>query len=340
MTLKITKELKAGIVAFLALGLMYWGFNFLKGINLFDNRKLVYAVYKDVDGLTPARPLMLNGFQIGQVSRVYFHPNLDGRLIVEMALTTEFEIPKNSIARISSAGIMGDKNVELILGNLPNALSAGDTLLSDLALSLTEEVNKQVLPLKQKTENLLGSLDTAITLISGFLTESTRNNFMASFESVRRSFDNLEHTTQEFDIMVTQTRPGIENIVADVSDLTETLKANEKNISSIIANTKSISDTLNSAQMSKTLASLRKSVYETESILSKLNSGEGTAGQLLNNPELYQQLEASASELKILLTDMKLNPNRYVHFSVFGKNKPFDPKVEKETEIKEKPLTP
>jgi len=305
--------------------MLYWGINFLKGKNIFSSQTLVYSIYQKVDGLTPARPVTINGFQVGQVNRIYFHPNKDGSLVVEMSLNTDFTIPKSSIARINSTSLMGDKSIELILGqDYSNLLSEGDTLGSEIMLSLTEEVNRQVLPLKQKAESLIGSIDTAITLVTSFLNEQTRNNFIATFTSVRKSFETLEHTTKEIDLLITDNRVNLTSLIANITSISNGLKENETELSAIIANAESISDTIAKAKIGETLRSLNTALAQTEEIFTKVNNGTGSAGKLINDPQLYDDMADAAEQLKLLLLDVKYNPNRYIHFSVFGNSKEYD----------------
>lgn len=305
--------------------MLYWGINFLKGKNIFSSQTLVYSIYQKVDGLTPARPVTINGFQVGQVNRIYFHPNKDGSLVVEMSLNTDFTIPKSSIARINSTSLMGDKSIELILGqDYSNLLSEGDTLGSEIMLSLTEEVNRQVLPLKQKAESLIGSIDTAITLVTSFLNEQTRNNFIATFTSVRKSFETLEHTTKEIDLLITDNRVNLTSLIANITSISNGLKENETELSAIIANAESISDTIAKAKIGETLRLLNTALAQTEEIFTKVNNGTGSAGKLINDPQLYDDMADAAEQLKLLLLDVKYNPNRYIHFSVFGNSKEYD----------------
>ncbi len=321
----MSRQIRAGLIALLALAMLYWGINFLKGKNIFSSQTLVYSIYQKVDGLTPARPVTINGFQVGQVNRIYFHPNKDGSLVVEMSLNTDFTIPKSSIARINSTSLMGDKSIELILGqDYSNLLSEGDTLGSEIMLSLTEEVNRQVLPLKQKAESLIGSIDTAITLVTSFLNEQTRNNFIATFTSVRKSFETLEHTTKEIDLLITDNRVNLTSLIANITSISNGLKENETELSAIIANAESISDTIAKAKIGETLRSLNTALAQTEEIFTKVNNGNGSAGKLINDPQLYDDMADAAEQLKLLLLDVKYNPNRYIHFSVFGNSKEYD----------------
>ena len=320
----MSRQIRAGLVALISLAMLYWGVNFLRGKNVLYSQTLVYSIYDRIDGLTSARPVTINGFQVGQVNRIYFHPSRDGRLIVEMSLSTDFTIPKSSIARINSTSIMGDKSIEFVLGeNYSELLTNGDTMNSEITLSLTEEVNKQVLPLKQKAESLIGSIDTAMTLGTSFLNDQTRNNFVATFASVRRNFETLEHTTKEIDLLLTDNRVNLTSLIANITSISKGLKDSEKELSAIITNAESISDTIAKAKIGEMLRSLNSALSQSEKIFKKVNEGTGTAGKLINDPQLYNDMADAAEQLKLLLLDVKYNPNRYIHFSVFGSSKEY-----------------
>jgi len=327
-----SREVLAGLVAIGSLALLYWGFNFLKGKDVLSKNKVLYAVYDRIDGLSAARPINLNGFQIGQVNRIVFHPSMDGRLIVELGINTDFPIARNSVARIVAQSLLGDKSVDLIAGDSPESVRWGDTLQSDIAMSLTEEVNRQVAPLKQKTEDLIGSIDTTITLINGFLTDDTRNNFKETFSSVRRSIQTLEHSVKTIDGMLDETRAPFVMTVENINSIVENLKNNEKELNGILKNTEQITDTLAKANLGKTIATLNRVLNNTDSIVQKVNDGYGFAGKMVNDPALYENLSAAADQLKLLLIDMKYNPNRYVQFSLFGNSRDYSPEEIREIE--------
>ena len=326
----------AGIVAIASLALLYWGFNFLKGKDVLSKKRVLYAVYERIDGLSAARPINLNGYQIGQVNRIGFHPSMDGRLIVEFGIDTDFPISKNSVARIVAISLLGDKGVELIPGDSPDLIRSGDTLKSDIAMSLTEEVNRQVAPLKQKTEDLIGSIDTTLTLINGFLTEDTRTNFKETFSSVRRSIQTLEHTVQTIDQLLDDTRVPFTTTIENVNSIVANLRANENQLTGILKNTEQITDTLAKANLGKTIATLNRVLSNTDSIVQKVNDGYGFAGKVVNDPALYDNMAEAAEQLKLLLLDMKYNPNRYVQFSLIGNSRDYSPEEIRKIEEAEK----
>lgn len=322
--MKVSREFKVGLVAIIAILLLYWGFNYLKGQNIFEDKRVYYAVYSRVDGLTAARPIMINGFQVGQVEQVYFHPDGSGRLVVKLQMTSEFPIAENTIASIQSTDLLGEKSIEFILGDSPQPAESGDTLVSNIKLTLTEEVNQQVAPLKSKAEHLFASMDTALTLVSGFLNEDTRDNFMETFNSIRRSFQQLENTVYNLDYTVDETKTDIIMSAQNITDLTNTLSENSEQLGNTIQNLNTISDSLAQVRFVETFASLERALASTEQVMEKVNKGEGSLGMLVNDPELYQNLEDASRQLDLLLLDVKYNPKRYVNFSVFGKDRAYD----------------
>ena len=182
MALKFSREFKVGFFIVLAISLFYWGFNYLKGNDVFAGSKMFYAIYDNTEGLAKAKSVQINGFQVGLIDDIYFHPDGSGRLVVKIKMELDYPIPSDSRAMIHSSGLLGERNIQLMIGKSTTLLTPGDTLASDTESSLGDAVNAQVAPIKAKTEKLLGSLDTAVTLLTGFLSADTRDNFKSSFE--------------------------------------------------------------------------------------------------------------------------------------------------------------
>ncbi len=336
--MKLTTELKVGIIALLSIALLYWGLNFLKGNNIFKNEKVIYSVYNKIDGLTKTRPVTINGLQVGKVKDVYLHPIMDGSLVVAMSLSTDFPIPTNTTAKISSSDLMGTKNIELILGDLPSNVSNGDTLPSSIELSLSEEVNKQVAPLKQKTEKLIGSVDTVLVLISGFLNENTKDNFLSTFNSLKQSFAALQGTIESLEKTTKSSEDDLISTFESVASITKNLAENEEQISGILQNLDQVTDSLAQVNIKETFESLNSSLASADLILKKIDEGDGSLGMLINDPKLYKNLSDASLQLNELLLDLKYNPKRYVHFSMFGGSKDYSDKEIEEIKAAEKKM--
>ncbi len=322
--MKVSREFKVGLIAIIAMVLLYWGFNFLKGQDVFENKKVVYAIYDRVEGLTAAKPVYVNGFKIGMVDDIYFHPDGSGKLIVTFNITSDFNIPKDSKAIIQSADLLGDKAVGLILGESKENLASGDTLFAEVELSLTEEVNKQVAPLKNKIEKLFGSVDTVLVLLSGFLDENAQNNFGKTFSSLKNSFESLETTLDNLDKTVATSQGDIVSTFDNLAKITGNLEENSEELSTIFTNFSAISDSLSKVRFQQTFKSLNDALVSASEVLEKVNTGDGTAGKLINDPELYDNLKKASEELDLLLLDIKYNPGRYIDLSLFGKRKDYN----------------
>lgn len=315
--MSVYKKLFIGFTFVVAIFLFVWGYNFLKGKDIFDRQTIVYAEYVEISGLTVANPVMINGFKVGQVSDIYFNPNMKGKIIVVLTLQNKFPIPKNTIARIYSADIMGSKAVDLKLGDAVDIIAAGDTLVSSIEASLKDEVNAQVQPIKIKAENLLGSIDSLVVAFQTVLNEDAITNLSESFNSMRRTFSNLENTTSNIDSLVTSERSNISAILQNVDSLTLTLSQNRDKISTIIANFEVVSDSLSKVDIGGTLKRANNVIEELSIILAQINEGQGTLGMLMHNDTLYMEINRSAEELNLLLKDIRENPKRYVKFSLF-----------------------
>lgn len=332
----LSKEFRVGLVSLLTFGLIYWGFNFLKGNSIFQKERIFYSIYDNVDGLDKARPVNLNGLQIGRIKDIYLHPDASGNVVVKMIIDNDVEISVDSKAEIYSQDFIGGKSVQLILGKSKDLAETGDTLRSKVELTIKEAVNAQVAPLRAKAEDMIGSIDTVLTLVQGFLNEETRNTFLTAFSSIKNSFTLLENTLEIVNSSVSKTQSDFEEIMANIAEITEGLKNNGSNFDSIMANVSSLSDSLATMEFSKTFASINQTLSLTEEVLNKINTGEGTLGLLVNDTALYHNLEKSTDQLNKLLLDVKYNPKRYVQFSLIGGGKEYSAEEIEELERKEK----
>lgn len=315
--MKIRREIKIGAYLIVILLCFIFGINFIKGKDIFRKHRTFYARYSQIAGLVEAAPVSINGFNIGNVSEIYFENSKTGNIIVEITIYNPIDIPSNSIARIFSPDILGTKNIDIVLGNSSVMAQSGDTLTSEMQATLTEEVNRQVAPLKRKAEDLMLSLDTMVTVVRTVFNAQTRENLKASFEHIRQTIVNIEHTTFNLDTLVYGQRSRMERILFNVEEITANIRENDQNITNILSNFSSISDTLAKSQIAHTLADVHTTVMSLAEVINKINEGQGSIGLLLNDRKLYVNLEKSSDELNQLVRDLKLNPRRYLNFSVF-----------------------
>lgn len=315
--MKHYKTILIGITFILSIVLFIWGYNYLKGINVLSKDYRYYAKYDNVSGLTVANAIMINGLRIGQVNKISFNSDMKGDIVVELLLNKNFPLPKNTVARIFSADLMGSKIIDLQLGNATELAHPGDTLASSMEASLKEEVNAQVQPIKLKAENLLSSIDSLVTAIQTVFNENARDNLEKSFNNISKTFSNLETTTSNIDTLVDQQTTRIGSILLNIDSVTYVLKENRESIATVINNLEVFSDTLTRVDVAGTFNRANRSLDQLDSLLTQINEGKGSLGMLMYNDTLYIEIERSAAELNKLLQDIRENPKRYVKFSLF-----------------------
>ncbi len=315
--MKVTKESKIGLIFVVAAFLLFWGYNFLKGKDVFIKERLFYAQYYDVSGLGKSDPIFINGLRAGQVRTLYFEPTNSGRIIVELQISHDFPLPDNSIAKIISTDLMGTKAISLSIGNSTNLLVDGDTMLTMIESTLQEQMEQTIAPLKNKAENLLTSVEEIINNLQLILSSETSENIKSSLIHLEHSLLNVESVTGSLDSLVLNEKSTIERILNNAESITSNLQNNNEHLSAILTNFHQISDSLAAADIATTLNNANKAMADFSSILNKIDNGEGSIGMLMNNDTLYLELEKSARDLNLLMEDIKVNPGRYVKFSLF-----------------------
>lgn len=315
--MKFSKEFRIGFLFILATAVLVWGFSFLKNKNILYKEKVLIAVYQNVNGLNASNPVFINGVKVGQVGKVYFNPSLNGDIIVELVFTDKFPVPKNSTAKIFSVDLMGSKGIEILLGTGPVIAVNGDTLQTDVETSLKDAVNQQILPLKLKAEDLLGSIDTMVIAVQSIFNKQALEDLNASIKSIRHTFTNLESTTQNLDTLVILQSGRLSSIMYNIDMITRNLNSNSSEINRVLGNLASVSDTLARANISGVIQKINKTFTDLGNIMSRVDKGQGTLGLLINDDKLYNDLQKSVSELNKLLEDIRVNPKRYVRISVF-----------------------
>lgn len=300
--MKISKEVKVGFVSIVAIAILVWGYNYLKGTNLFNSNKTVYTEYPFIGGLAKSSPVIVNGFQVGLVSDVYFKGDQSGNLMVELVITDrDLKIPSNSVANLISLDLLSSKGIGLTLGDSNMELVDGDTIKSHFEKSMLDDVSEQLLPMKQKAEKLMISLDSTIIVSK------------TTLENLNKLFDEQNQRNLKLSLISLKTTLEKFQTFADNANATmNTLKPTVKKYGDL-------ADSLKQVDINATLKKANKTFEEITAVMQKMNNGEGTMGQLMTNDSLYKNLESVTRDLDKLLIDMEANPKRYVHFSIFGR---------------------
>jgi phospholipid/cholesterol/gamma-HCH transport system substrate-binding protein len=309
---KISNELKVGVTALITISVFIWLYTFLKGKDFFSKTATYYTVYSAIGGLAESSPVEINGYKVGVVKSIDFVDAESGKLMVAFAVSKEFRLPKNTVAEIVPMSLLGGMKVQFVYGNGPGTYSNGDTIPGRLGETLLNKVQSEILPVKVKITNLIVTLDSVINSLNEILNSDLKRN-------IKETASNLNNTTKSLNEIVGSEGKELTVSLDNVNKFTKMLSDNSGKMNRTFNNLKSISDTLAAANLFSFVTNLKTSLQKTTLMVDKLNSGKGTAGQLLTNDSLYKNMTNSLESLNGLLKDVKSNPKRYVHFSIFGK---------------------
>lgn len=301
----LSKEIKAAIFVLTTIFLFIFGFNFLKGSSLLDKQKTVYAVYDEVDGLLVGANVMINGLSIGNVTDLDFLPN-STKIVVTLKVKDKINFSSNSSATIYETGVLGGLAIAIEpIFQKGMVVKSGDTLNSNIRPGLTELINRQIEPLQRKLESTLTSVDSIFSGASYVLNKETQNDIKESLNTLTSAVKAINNSSLIIEKTLTEKNTQINNSI--------------DNIESITTNLSSVSKELNNSGIAGILSNLEKSVDGINLIVSNLNSDNSSLGKLISNDDVYENLNLSIESLNLLINDIKTNPKKYVHFSVFGR---------------------
>jgi phospholipid/cholesterol/gamma-HCH transport system substrate-binding protein len=303
--LTLSKETKAAIFVLTTIFLFIFGFNFLKGSSLLDKQKTVYAVYDEVDGLLVGANVMINGLSIGNVTDLDFLPN-STKIVVTLKVKDKINFSSNSSATIYETGVLGGLAIAIEpIFQKGMVVKSGDTLNSNIRPGLTELINRQIEPLQRKLESTLTSVDSIFSGASYVLNKETQNDIKESLNTLTSAVKAINNSSLIIEKTLTEKNTQINNSI--------------DNIESITTNLSNVSRELNNFGIAGVLSNLEKSVDGINLIVSNLNSDNSSLGKLISNDDVYENLNLSIESLNLLINDIKTNPKKYVHFSVFGR---------------------
>jgi len=312
---RISKEFKIGLFSIITIALLYLGFNFLKGIDFFSTTNSYYALYKNIDGLQVSNSVIINGLAVGRVSSISFLQNKENNILVEMDIEGSIVLDDSTKAILISEGFLGGKAIELRLpDSISNPLNDGDTLISDTAMGLIESLTEQTLPVA----------DDAGALIRK--TNSVLDSLMLSEQMIRKMISKVNNTLDATYRTIEGNRITLSNSLNNIEILTSELNNSAKSLTGVLDKTDIFVDSLNQLELSKTLDHFASTSENLNAVLTGLKQGEGSLGKFLVDDSLYNNLTRSAEDLDKLLIDLRENPKRYVHISVFGKKDKSDKK--------------
>jgi phospholipid/cholesterol/gamma-HCH transport system substrate-binding protein len=310
--MKISNETKIGALTTIAITILLLGYSFLRGNDLFSASNRFFAVYKSVDGLSVSKPVLVNGFQIGRISRMELRG--DGHTLVEFNIDRKYHVPSNTLAKLVSTDLLGSKAIVFEYGNSNTEAQDKDTLKAGIQGSLAQSLQ----PIQTKAESLMAKLDSTFGAVNKILNPEFQRNVDRSFLSIANSLQTLESTTKKIDALLGDQSGHINEILTNTATVSSNLKTSTANINSITTNFNKVSADLAAANLKQTLDNTNKVILDLQTTLSKINDTKGSAGLLLNDDKLYKNLADASDNLNKLLIDLKANPKRYVSISVFG----------------------
>lgn len=315
--MKLSNEFKIGALTIFAVLFLFLGFNFLKGKNIFKNGFFLYAKFSEAKGLQNSNPVSINGFQAGSVYSIKASKDLK-EILVEIKLNRDFEIPSTSLAAINSNPI-GTSSVEITLGDDKKMLNSGDTLRSTYTAGLLGQVSSQIIPLADQAKMALTSADSLIKNFNSIVDLQTRTNMQQSIANLSRVTAGLTVTINSIQRLLDAQSGVIAATLGNVNSFTGNLAGNNARLNSSMMNLETTTRKLSELELQHTLNRLDSTITTLNVAVAQLNTTNGTVGALINDRQVYDQLSETARSLNILMDDLRVNPKRYVHFSLFGR---------------------
>lgn len=315
--MKLRTETKVGIIAIVTIAILVWGLNFLKGKDLFGRQHTYYAIYEDIGGLLPTSYVFINGMKVGQVSKIkYIDPQMK-KFIVRFELPSNLQLPSNSIAEVFNSDLLGSKAMRVKMGDATTYLNPGDTLLSHTEGSMLSEVGKILEPYTDRLENIICNADTVVNNLKQITDNETQRNFHSAMNNINHISQRLSTLSANLDNIVGTEKGKIQDIIENIDNLSKTLNNNSHELDNIICNISEITDTVSRAKLGSTLEKLNRTVDDLSASMEKISSGKGNVGKLINDDNLYDNLQKSIEDLDALIKDIKENPKKYIKVSVF-----------------------
>ncbi|HUS86588.1 MAG TPA: MlaD family protein [Bacteroidales bacterium] len=309
--IKISDEIKVGAIALVTIVAFIWLYSFLKGQGLFSNTDKYHILYDDISGLEESSPVEVNGYKVGIVQDVKLLNDGSGKILVNISIEKGVILPEESTAEITTASLIAGMKIRLILGERDEYYINGDTIPGRLAVSIIDKVEYGFDPVIAKADSLLTNLNLFMISLNSILTPGFNEN-------IKNTVDNLDSVSSGLADILMSREEEIQNFISDLSQFSSMLARNQGKLDTVISNFTAISDSLANHNISGTLTNLDNSIMETSRLLNNLNKGDGSAGKFMTDDSLYINLSNSLESLNILLTDLKENPGKYVHFSLFG----------------------
>ena len=329
----MTNQAKVGIFTTITIAIFVLGFYFLKGINLFERKNVYYAVYDRVDGLYKSNLVEINGFPIGRVGNMERNP-VTGKIVVELDLDKNINVPQDipncdtctrTVALLVSTDFLGSKKVRLVFGYSPQYMKDGDTISTFFKKDITEQLGAQIDPIMLMVREMLPSIDSTI---AGIRILFDANSSKSIFTTVAKANDAIV----KVDTILAQNQRTLQQTFSNLQSITANIEKNNGEITVLVKNASSISDSLQQANMKQTIENLNSTITQLKLILNDVNQGQGTLGKLVKGDQLYNKVDTAVGNFNVLLKDMKARPYRYININVLGSKKAEQRRMQRDNE--------
>ena len=300
--MKLSYEIKTALLVLSGIFLFIVMINYLKSNDIFVSDRSFFAIYDDVEGVSTGTPVTISGFNVGSVQDISFYGD-GAKLLLKFRVENDFEFSSNSIAQIYETGLIGGKALAIIPVNGKNLAVSGDTLKSDIAPGLTELVNDKLSPLQEKIESMVVSADSLLIAVNSVFDVETKKNLTSSIENFSATIQSAKKSVDVFEEVLGNNENRLNSIIVNVD---ESLK-----------NFSNLSD--NFDELDLVIENLSKSSSNINSITSEIKAGDGLVNKVVYDEGFVKSLDEISSNINLLLEDLRMNPKRYVHFSLFGK---------------------
>lgn len=314
--MKISNESKVGILAAVGIALLFMGFNYLKGVNIFHKGTDYFAEYSSSGGLLIGDPIIIDGFTVGRVKDVTLQNDQSGVYVI-LNFSESINLPSDSRAKIRG-NLMGEKYVQIFLGGSDVTIQKGGQIQGDIEADLANQISAEFKPISDKVKTMLTSMDTAITILRSIFTQEVQDDLQKSMQSIKLTLESFNNSADRVNSILIKEEANIDDIITDVSDITQYVNESENDIKKILSNLKSVTDSLNQVEWQTLSTEFLRAAENINAISQKINEGSGSMGKLINNPELYDQLTHSLQSLDSAIVKFSADPT--IRLKLFGKD--------------------
>lgn len=313
--MKISKEIKIALLGIVAIGMFIFGYNYLKGSDLFSSTKTIKALYDQVQGLTPANYVQLQGLNIGTVKNIAISKEHPGKIEVEMTVDKDIFIPNDSKARIVSLDLLGTKAVAIVKGTSSANIQDQQLLSGDMELGAIESLSAAALPAVDGAKQTIHSLDQTIQSVNQIIDANSQQHLKSTIANLDKTMADFTQFAQELNAQ----RSKIATLLNNLNGFSDNLNKNNATINNVLKNAETTTSKLSKLDLENTVAELKTTLDGLQTTLDKVNHGNGSLALLMNDDKLYKNLKNTLSTANNLLYDINARPSRYINVNIFGK---------------------